>query len=249
MKFIDRNFIAVPSSDLLSEIEQRLHRFSFVPNKQIIYGGDLGGDIAICLMDKVFGCECYTIYATILPCYPHQLKEHIFKKIYGRKNVKILNCGEQCVINTESNIVISGACSAIIEQIRNNEHGFNLEICGCFHLPNALSCFLQWNVDRYGENEKYRINNWWSYRNFGNGIQKICLYLFEGLNPRICELLALKTIASDDSFQWWRIHVCENKEYIDKCMYDLRELWKKEGQTKIINNILKLERGNNGWRL
>lgn len=234
-------------SIIIDEIEGRLHTFCNIRFRQIIYGGDFGGDLAIQLMDGIYGKENYRIYAVILPCYPNQLKDYIYYRLSDRKNVEFIDCGTKCVPSVKEKVVINGACSKIIEIIRDKEPFSSIEICGCFHPPRTLQSFFNYQKKQV-VNKDYKFDTWWSMRTFKSGAIKYYLYLFAEFNPRICEFLSLKMDPTDKYWQWWRIHVCKTAIYKDVVMENVQEIWKNYGHDHMVRNILKLGGHINGWR-
>ena len=135
----------LPMPEILKQIEreiiQRLKSFEHVKPKFVVYGGDFGGDLLIHYLDVVYGKDSYTIYASLLPCYPEKLKEYIRRRLKGRKNVVFVDCGDKCRIRVENGVLVDGACTKVTKMHENSP---GLELCGCFHPDGTLEKFLEY---------------------------------------------------------------------------------------------------------
>ncbi len=219
----------LPMPETLKQIEreiiQRLKHFKNVSPKFVVYGGDFGGDLLIHYLDVVYGKDGYTIYASLLPCYPEELKEYVKRKLDGRKNVVFVDCGDKCSIRVENGVLVDGACTKVT---RMHENSAGLELCGCFHPDGTLEKFLEyWKEYTEKNGIKGEFNGYWTRKRV-NGKERVNVYLFGGLHHQLCQLLYFWHTKENPCWEWWRVMVCEHLEEVDRMNAENREKLKEK---------------------
>ncbi len=219
----------LPMPETLKQIEreiiQRLKCFEHINPKFIVYGGDFGGDLLIHYLDMVYGKDSYTIYASLLPCYPKELKEYVKRKLKGRKNVVFVDCGDKCRIRVKNGVLIDGACTKVTKM---HENSAGLELCGCFHPDGTLEKFLEyWKEYAEKTGIKGEFNGFWTRKRV-NGRERVNVYLFGGLHHQLCQLLYFWHTKENPCWEWWRIMVCEHLCEVDRMNAENREKLKEK---------------------
>lgn len=207
-------------------IRDRLRAFSDVSAKHIIYGGDLGGDLALFYMDELYG-STYTIYASLLPCYPKELRNHILERLSLRSSVVYFDGGTSCHPLVHENLVLRGACSGIATTIRR-ENRETLEVCACFPLGKSLSRYIAYHshTSQYEYAEIYP----WHFKCVvsQDDIRHYC-FLMQGLSGSDFRTIVEHVLPSRSLSESWRLHVCESSTFVDAKAFRLRSSWVDRG--------------------
>lgn len=203
-------------AELLTVLRHRLLKFSNIPHKHIIYGGDIGGELARQLMCGIYGELAFTVFAMDLPCYPDELREFIKKQVGTALNTVWVRGASECHAAIERGQVARGECSKIVSYVYDQRATPTLEVCGCFYASHALERFIRWNRPLVIKDRHNEFNAFWSLR-VADGIERYYLYLFAEIPQIVCELLAF-LLADQYAHDWWhwRVHVCRtNNGYVD----------------------------------
>lgn len=200
---------------------ERLKNFEHIPTKHIIFGGDFGGEIAIKLMEEIYGESNFKIYSVILPCYPERLKEDIFNFVNTRKNaIQIDLSSLSCQTDMSGQIVTKGLCSKISDIVTENEKTPSLEVCGCFFSNDSFQNFQNYHLKGMNPTLENFFREYYSQKTDISG-QKNYLYLFQGIKEDDCDFFYFAA-NSEEKFQGYKKHMCKIEEQTKQGEFEKR---------------------------